>query len=154
MTTRTVLPGSAHWSARGGEGAEPRLMLSNAEQETERQLHVETQLQEVNKEERMKRDPYKWCLAVVLGLAAVIVMSAPAGAGPVAACGDFTGSGETRFDLTQSIVTTGVGTCLSFPANSVVFLNGFLVVGPGLDSGATGIRVGNNSFVWGPGIVR
>ena len=98
--------------------------------------------------------PYKWCLAVVLGLAAVIVMSAPAGAGPVAACGDFTGSGDTRFDLTQSITTTGVGTCLSFPSNSVVFLNGFLVVGPGLDSGATGIRVGNNSFVWGPGIVR
>jgi hypothetical protein len=115
---------------------------------------VKTQLQEVDKEERTMLHPYKWCLAVVLGLAAVAMMSAPVSAGNVTDCGDFRGSPDTRFDLVNSISTTGGGACLLFADNVAVFLNGFVVVGPGLDSGATGMVVGNNSFVWGPGIVR
>jgi hypothetical protein len=93
-------------------------------------------------------------LAVVLGLAAVIVLSAPAGAGNVTDCGDFTSSPDARFDIVNTITFTGPGTCLRFPSNSMVFLNGFVLVGPGLDSGTVGMRVGSNSFVWGPGVVR
>ena len=104
----------------------------------------------------MMRDPYKWCLTVVLGLAAVMLMSAPAGAVAVSACGDFASSNpnDTRFDLTQSITYTGSGTCLNLPENAVLYLNGFVLVGPGLDSETTGIVIGNNSFVLGPGVVR
>ena len=102
------------------------------------------------------RHPYTWCLAVVLGLAAVILMSAPAGAVAVSACGDFASSNptDTRFDLTQSITFAGPGTCLNLPGNAVLYLNGFVIVGPGLDSGTAGIVIGDNSFVVGPGIVR
>ena len=92
---------------------------------------------------------YRWCLAVMLGLVAVIAVSAPAGAVDVTDCGNFTTSNPDggRFDLKNSIVATAAGTCLIFPQNSVVFMNGFLLVGPGLDSGATGISLRSNSFI-------
>jgi hypothetical protein len=102
------------------------------------------------------RHPYKLSLAVVLGLLALIVMSAPAGAVDVTDCGDFASSNpsDSRFDLRNSIATTGTGTCLTFPSNATVFMNGFAVVGPGLDSGAVGIAIGDNNFLWGPGLIR
>ncbi len=106
---------------------------------------------------------YKWGLTVVLGLMAVIVMSAPAGAGAVSVtgCAKYTAADGTRFDLTSNVTTLlvdprgdGSNTCLTFPANSVVNLNGFLIVGPGQESGALGVELGGDSFFWGPGIVR
>jgi hypothetical protein len=95
-------------------------------------------------------------LGSLLGLLAVIGVSAPAAAGNVTACGDFSTSTDTRFDLKNNITFAGGGTCLTFPAKSVVYLNGFLVSGPGYDfvPEATGIELGDNSFLWGPGIVK
>jgi hypothetical protein len=97
-------------------------------------------------------------LGGLLGLLAVIGVSAPAAAGDVTACGNFSTSTDTRFDLRNNITFAGGGTgiCLQFPANAVVYLNGFLVSGPGYDftPAATGIVLGNNGFLWGPGIVK
>ena len=99
---------------------------------------------------------YRWYLAVVLGLAAVIAVSAPAVAVDVTGCADLRTSNPDggRFDLKNSIVAPEATTCLIFPQNSVFYLNGFVLVGPGLDSGATGISIDSNSFVLGPGVVR
>jgi hypothetical protein len=102
----------------------------------------------------MMRDPYKLCLAVVLGLVAIIAMSAPAAAKDVTACGSFSEADGSRYDIKANIVTAGSGTCLEFPQNSSVFLNGFVIVGPGLETNTIGIIVGSNSFIWGPGVVR
>jgi hypothetical protein len=95
-------------------------------------------------------------LGSLLGLLAVIGVSAPAAAGDVTACGNFTTSTDTRFDLRNNITFAGGGTCLTFPANAAVYLHGFIVSGPGYDfaPAATGIALGNNSFLWGPGIVK
>jgi hypothetical protein len=101
-------------------------------------------------------------LGSLLGLLAVIGVSAPAEAlnpVPVGSCGNYasTNPNDTRFDVINNITyVAGVSTnpCLTFPRNSVVYLNGFLVNGPGYDSAVDGIAVGNDSFVLGPGIVK
>jgi hypothetical protein len=95
-------------------------------------------------------------LGSLLGLLAVIGVSAPAAAGDVTACGNFSTSTDTRFDLKNNITFAGGGTCLTFPANAVVYLHGFIVSGPGYDATppARGIFLDNNSFLWGPGIVK
>ncbi len=92
----------------------------------------------------------------LLGLLAVIGVSAPAAAGDVTACGNFLTATDTRFDLKDNITFAGGGICLQFPANAIVYLNGFIVGGPGYDASpeAIGITLGNNSFLWGPGIVK
>jgi hypothetical protein len=91
---------------------------------------------------------------VALGLAAVLAVCAPAVAKDVTACGSFSEADGSRYDIKANIITAGGGTCLEFPQNSVVYLNGFVIVGPGLETGALGIDVGSNSFVWGPGVIR
>jgi hypothetical protein len=98
-------------------------------------------------------------LGSLLGLLAVIGVSAPAAAGDVTACGNFSSSTDTRFDIKNNITyVNGVSPnpCLRFPANAIVYLNGFLVSGPGydFDPAVTGIILGDNGFVLGPGIVR
>jgi hypothetical protein len=98
-------------------------------------------------------------LGSLLGLLAVIGVSAPAAAGDVTACGNFSSSTDTRFDIKNNITyVNGVSPnpCLRFPANAIVYLNGFLVSGPGydFDPAVTGINLGDNGFVLGPGIVR
>jgi hypothetical protein len=89
---------------------------------------------------------------MVLGLAAIIAMSAPAAAKDVTACGSFSESDGSRYDIKANLVTTG--SCLSFPPNSAVYLNGHVIVGPGLETSTTGISIGDNGFIWGPGVVR
>ncbi len=98
-------------------------------------------------------------LGSLLVLALVVGVSAPAWAVDVAvsACGDFSVSNpnDSRFTLVNSITTTAsTGVCLKFPANAVVNMSGFAVIGSNIDNNTTGIALGNNSFLWGPGIVR
>jgi hypothetical protein len=94
-------------------------------------------------------------LAGLLGLSVLVGFSAPASAGDVTACGDFSGSSDTRFDIQNNIAHTATtGVCLKFPTNSVVYLNGFIVGGRSQEYKTIGIKVGSNSFVWGPGIVK
>ena len=94
-------------------------------------------------------------LAGLLGLAALVGLSAPAMAGDVTDCGNFSTSTDTRFDLKNNISFAGTtGTCLIFPGNAVVYLNGFIVRGTGLDQNTAGIVAGDNAFIWGPGIVK
>src|SRR5215510_11982150 len=101
--------------------------------------------------------------AVVLGsllvLGLLVGVSAPAWAVDVAvsACGNFSVSNptDTRFTLTTNITTSAsTGACLTFPANAVVNMSGFAVIGLSIDADTTGIELGDNSFLWGPGIVR
>src|SRR5262249_52660709 len=46
------------------------------------------------------------------------------------------------------------GNCLKFPPNAVVNLSGFAVIGLSIDANTRGIVLADNSFLWGPGIVR
>ena len=109
----------------------------------------------------MMRDPYKWGLAVVLGsvlgLLAVIGVSAPASAFDITSCTSVASApaGTTRFDFRANLSTCPDGS-FNFPSNSVVFMNGAVIVGPGADhlSLPTGISLGSNSFLLGPGVVR
>src|SRR5262249_11962024 len=75
----------------------------------------------------------------------------------VSACGDFSVSNptDTQFTLTTNITTSvSTGACLTFPSNAVVNLSGFAIIGLSIDADTAGIVLGNNSFLWGPGIVR
>jgi len=99
--------------------------------------------------------------AAVLGslLVLVVGVSAPAWAVDVAvsACGDFSVSNptDTQFTLTTNITTSAsTGNCLKIPSNAVVNLSGFAVIGLSIDANTRGIVLGDNSFLWGPGIVR
>src|SRR5262245_62218419 len=92
---------------------------------------------------------------LVLGL--LVGISAPAWAVNVGACGDFraTNPTDTQFTLTTNITTSAsTGACLTFPANAVVNMSGFAIIGLSIDADTTGIELGDNSFLWGPGIVR
>jgi hypothetical protein len=81
--------------------------------------------------------------------------SSPAAAGDVAACGNFSSSTDTRFDITGNILTSITsGSCLTFPSNSVVYLNGHTVGGFKQEDPTIGITIGHSSFVWGPGNIR
>ena len=111
----------------------------------------------------MMRDPHKWGLAVVLGsvlgLLAVVGVSAPASAlpGDITTCSSVasalaTPPVPTRWDFKANLSCPSGS--FNFPANSVVFMNGAVVVGPGIDSGALGFSLGSNSFLRGPGVVR
>jgi hypothetical protein len=105
------------------------------------------------------RNLYNAGRAVVLGsllvLGLVIGVSAPAWAVDVSACGDFSASTATRFDLVNNITfSLSTGECLQFPANAVVYMNGFTIVGPGINTGTTGILLLSDSFLLGPGILR
>jgi hypothetical protein len=91
----------------------------------------------------------------LLGLLLVIGWAGPAAAVNVATCADFSLSGATRFDITQNIVFGGlIGTCLQFPSNSTVYLNGHVITGVGLEHPTTGIFHPGNGFILGPGIVK
>jgi hypothetical protein len=105
------------------------------------------------------RNLYNAGRAVVLGsllvLGLVVGVSAPAWAVDVSACGDFSASTATRFDLVTNITfSLGTGDCLLFPANAVVYMHGFAIVGPGINTVTSGIVLDNDSFLWGPGILR
>jgi hypothetical protein len=104
------------------------------------------------------RNLYNAGRAVVLGsllvLGLVVGVSAPAWAGDVLACGNLSASTDTRFDLVNNITFSGTGNCLTFPPNAVVYMNGFVVVGPGINTGTSGIVLLDDSFLWGPGILR
>src|SRR5262245_13672578 len=105
------------------------------------------------------RNRYNTSRAVVLGsllvLGLVIGVSAAAWAGNVTACGDFSASTETRFDLVTNITTTATtGFCLTFPPNAAVNMNGFAVIGSNIDNDTAGIILNSNSFLSGPGIIR
>src|SRR5262245_25278539 len=94
---------------------------------------------------------------LVLGL--LVGVSAPAGAVDVSvsACGDFNASNpnDSHFTLTNNITTTAsTGACLTFPPNAVVNLSGFAVIGLSIDADTKGIELADNSFLWGPGIIR
>src|SRR5262249_33553601 len=101
--------------------------------------------------------------AVVLGsllvLGLLVGVSAPAWAVDVAvsACGDFSVSNptDTQVTLTTNITTSAsTGDCLKFPPNAVVNMNGLAGLGLSIDATTRGIVLGDNSFLWGPGIVR
>jgi len=103
------------------------------------------------------RNLYNTGRAVLLGsllvLGLMVGVSAPAWAVNVGGCGVFIAG--TRFDLTQNIITAApAGACLTFPSNAVVYMNGFAVVGLNIDNPTSGIVLGSDSFLWGPGIVR
>jgi hypothetical protein len=99
-------------------------------------------------------------LGSVLVLGLVVGIHAPAWAVDtvvdVAACGDYSVSNpaDTKFVLSKNLAYGGTKECLIFPSNAVVLMNGFAVVGPGINTGTTGILLGNDSFLWGPGILR
>lgn len=76
-------------------------------------------------------------------------------AGNVTACGDFSASTDTRFDITANISTSiTTGSCLKFPNGSVVYLNGSVITGFNQGDPTVGIEMGNDGFVWGPGVIR
>src|SRR5262245_38212412 len=109
----------------------------------------------------MRNNLYHAVRAVVLGsllvLGLVVGVSAPVWAVDVSACGDFSVSNptDTRFDLVNNIsYALSTGTCLTFPPNAVVYMNGFAVIGTNIDNDTDGIDLANNSFLWGPGIIR
>src|SRR6516165_10618580 len=85
---------------------------------------------------------------LVLGLA--VGVSAPAWAVDVSGCKDFSTSNpnDTRFDLVQNITSTVAtetsNTCLIFPPNAIVYMNGFLIVGRCINTGTTGIVLGDD----------
>src|SRR5262249_39655922 len=94
---------------------------------------------------------------LVLGL--LVRVSAPAGAVDVSvrAVGDLSVANrtDTQFTLTTNITTSASsGACLIFPDNAVVNMSGFAVIGLSIDASTRGIALGNNSFLWGPGIIR
>src|SRR5262245_25190398 len=101
--------------------------------------------------------------AVVLGsllvLGLLVGVSTPAWAVDVSvsACGDFSVSNptDTGVTLVNNITTSAsTGTCLTFPPNAVVSMSGFAVIGLSIDADTSGILLGPNSFLWGPGIIR
>src|SRR5262249_3661680 len=109
------------------------------------------------------RNRYHVGWAVVLGsllvLGLLVGVSTPAWAVDVSvsACGDFSVSNptDTRFTLVNNITTSAsTGTCLTFPPNAVVSMSGFAVIGLSIDADTSGILLGPNSFLWGPGIIR
>jgi hypothetical protein len=92
------------------------------------------------------RNLYHGGRAVVLGsvlvLGLVVGIHAPAWAVDtvvdVAACGDYSVSNpaDTKFVLSKNLAYGGTKECLIFPSNAVVLMNGFAVVGPGINTGA------------------
>lgn len=108
-------------------------------------------------------------VAGLLGLLALVSFSAPAMAGNVTACGDFSGVADTRFDIVNNIPVpagfTSSDTCLIFHERSVIFLNGHTITGLSKEYPNTiGIHIANksgttyttagNAFIWGPGTIR
>ncbi len=96
--------------------------------------------------------------ALVVGLLGLLALAGPSAAvaapGDVSTCGDFTRSGLTSFNIINNIAFSRTGTCLNFPPNSTVHLNGHVVSGLGLETGSAGIQHLGNGFILGPGIVK
>ena len=95
-------------------------------------------------------------LAGLIGVAALAGWSAPASAVDVSDCHDYSSSTASRFDITGNIVniTSGV-TCLTFPRDAIVYMNGWTVTGPGVSNDtSTGLAFRGDGFVWGPGILK
>jgi hypothetical protein len=94
--------------------------------------------------------------AVVGALLGLLALAAPVAALDVTGCANFSASTETRFDIQNDIAFAPTsGTCLTFPRNSTVRLNGHVIAGPTPELGTTGIDLplGDGSIL-GPGVVR
>ncbi len=101
--------------------------------------------------------------AWVGGLVGLLVLTLPmlAAAAPVSVtrCDNFGSSTSSSFSIDNNITlpsSDAQGTCLTFPRNAVVWLNGHVIQGRGqenLDSVGIDVTDGD-AFVWGPGIVK
>jgi hypothetical protein len=92
----------------------------------------------------------------LLGLLLVIGWAGPAAAVDVSTCADFGASTESQFNIVNNITfASAFGTCLEFPRNATVRLNGHVITGQGAERlNSTGIFHPGDGFILGPGIVK